>query len=262
MLRIIPISILIVSTIGLANAQNERMLIREGNKQYKSEKYEEAEESYRQSMLNGPTLDQGSFNLGDALYQQEEYEEAAAFFESIAQQAAEPEVRAQAFHNLGNTQLKSGKIEESIEAYKNALRLNPKDSDTRYNLVYAQQLLKKQQEEQQQQQDQDQQNQDQEQEDQQDQEQQQQQEGQDDQQENQQQQEQEEGDQEQEQQQPKEGDKGEEEQEAEQQPRPDQLTKEEAERLLEAVKSEEKQIQEEVDKKKIKGKRQKTDKDW
>ena len=64
---------------------------------------------------------------------------------SIALQPNDKERLAAAYHNTGNALLSDKKIEESINAYKMALKNNPKDNDTRYNLAYAQMMLKKQQ---------------------------------------------------------------------------------------------------------------------
>ncbi|MGZ6416696.1 MAG: tetratricopeptide repeat protein, partial [Bacteroidia bacterium] len=90
----------------------------------------------------------GSFNLGDAYYNQGKYEEAANQFQLLTHRATSKDTLSKAYHNLGNSLLKSKKYQESIDAYKNALKNNPNDDDTRYNLSYAQQMLRKQQDQQ------------------------------------------------------------------------------------------------------------------
>ncbi|MDQ3190109.1 MAG: tetratricopeptide repeat protein [Bacteroidota bacterium] len=129
-----------------AAAQKENKHIREGNNQYEKGEYSEAQTNYLKAIDENNTSFNGAFNLGNSLYKQEKYEEAASQFKTLSQTAPDKEAKAKAFHNLGNSLLKEQKFEESIDAYKNALRNNPSDNDTRYNLAYAMQQLKQQQE--------------------------------------------------------------------------------------------------------------------
>ena len=79
------------------------------------------------------------------MFRQKKYKEALEQYKNaIALQPKEKEKIAAAFHNTGNSLLVDKKLEESIKAYEMALKNNPKDNDTRYNLAYAQSLLKKQ----------------------------------------------------------------------------------------------------------------------
>jgi len=129
----------------LAFAQKEKKDIHEGNKLYQQKKYAEAEASYRQSVEKTERSIEGNFNLGDALYKQKKFDNAAQKFTDIASSSKDKAVKAKAYHNLGNTLLESQKLEESIAAYKKSLINNPKDDETRYNLAYAQEKLKQQQ---------------------------------------------------------------------------------------------------------------------
>jgi Ca-activated chloride channel family protein len=133
-------------------AQSDKKLIREGNKSYDNKKYSDAEVSYKKSLGKNQKSYEGNFNLGDAYYKQGKYDEAAKQFETLKSQKKDKKTDAAALHNLGNTLLQSQKFQESIEAYKQSLKLNPTDEDTRYNLAYAQAMLKQQQQKQQQQQ--------------------------------------------------------------------------------------------------------------
>ena len=137
--------ILFLSFVGLSFAQEEKKHIREGNKHYENEKYTEATESYKKALEKNQASEKATFNLGDALYKEQKFAEAAEEFKKIAEQSSNKELKASAFHNLGNSFLEAQKYQESIDAYKNALRLNPKDDETRYNLAYAQKKLKEQQ---------------------------------------------------------------------------------------------------------------------
>jgi Ca-activated chloride channel family protein len=130
---------------SLAFAQKEKRDIHTGNKLYEQKKYAEAEASYKKSVAKSKESVEGNFNLGDAWYKQKKYEDAVKKFTEIAGSSDKKDVKAKAYHNLGNSLLESQKLEESIEAYKKSLMNNPKDDETRYNLAYAQEKLKQQQ---------------------------------------------------------------------------------------------------------------------
>ncbi|CAN5611283.1 tetratricopeptide repeat protein [soil metagenome] len=133
------------------NAQTERKFIRDGNQMYKDKKYSDAEVNYKKSLGANKDSKPAQFNLGDAYYKQGKYEDAAKQFEiSSSDKSLDKENQSKAFHNLGNSYLQTKKFPESISAYKNALKLNPKDNETRYNLAYAQSMLQQQQKQQQQ----------------------------------------------------------------------------------------------------------------
>ncbi|HAF30962.1 MAG TPA: aerotolerance regulator BatC [Bacteroidales bacterium] len=137
-------------------AQKERKYIRQGNKEFEKADYDNSEVSYRKAVdLEEKKTHEPEFNVGDALYKQEKYDDAAEQFKNLADYELSKEEKAKVYHNLGNSFLQSKKYQKSIEAFKNALRNNPTDLDTKYNLAYAQKKLEEQQQ-QQQQQDQDQ----------------------------------------------------------------------------------------------------------
>ena len=245
---------IILSIVGItfASAQSERSLVSDGNRMYRDKKYSDAEVSYRKALEKNKELQQGTFNLGDALYQQERFGEAAEQYNLSASRASDPKIKSQAYHNLGNALLKGKKLPESITAYKDALKLNPNDADTKYNLEYARALLKQQQEQQQQKKNQkndDKQKQDKKSKDQQKQDQQKQ-----DQQQDQQQQK------DQNQSQEQQAQKDSRDQQKGQQVKKMQISKEDAERILEALKNEEKNVQKKLHKKVPA--RIKVEKDW
>lgn len=227
---------LILASASVALAQSERSLIRDGNRQYDQKKYTDAEVNYRKALEKDKDLSAGSFNLGDAIYKQDRFEEAVREYQAAARNGGAPE-KSHALYNLGNALLKGQKIPESIAAYKEALKLSPSDADAKYNLEYAKTLLQKQQQKQQNQKNdkkQDQQKQDQQKQDQQKQDQQ-----------KQDQQKQDQQKQDQQKQAPM---------------RKQQLSKQDAERILEALKNQEKEVQKKLHRKvpaKIK-----VEKDW
>ena len=126
-------------------AQQDKKSIRQGNEYYRQQQYDDAATAYQQSLSNGHESVVGNFNLGAAWYKQKKLDDAIQQFTDIAGSATDKAVKAKAYHNLGNSLLESQKLEESIEAYKKSLLNNPKDDETRYNLAYAQEKLKQQQ---------------------------------------------------------------------------------------------------------------------
>jgi len=247
---------LLVASVGIF-AQNERKVIRQGLKEYSAGNFADAEVKFRKAR----DINQGSFeagyNTGAAMYNQEKYEETFKHYESLVDAAGDNETRAHVWHNIGNSLLQSQQYGPSIEAYKNSLRLNPYDQETKYNLAYAKKKLQDQQ-----QQDQDQQQRNQDQQDQQ----QQNQDQQDQQQQNQDQQDQQQQNQDQQDQQQQQEQQANQEQQnldqQEQDPKPLEISKEDSERMLEAIQQQEKEVKARVDKKKAAVAKGKTEKDW
>lgn len=118
---------------------------RKGDQAYDAGEHEKALQHYESAEEKGLKDPKLRFNKGDALYQLEKYADAARAFRGTASGSDDPSLRAKAYHNLGNSHLKAGRLEKSIEAYKEALRLKPGDEDTRYNLALAKKLKKKSQ---------------------------------------------------------------------------------------------------------------------
>lgn len=244
MKRLILIILVIAFSVTVFG-QNERKHIRSGNKLFMDAvkdttkidtvKFSNAETEYRKALNKKPNDLQWNFNLADAIYKQQRFDEAAGKFAELAEKMENPQEKGRVLHNLGNSQLMNQKLDESIETYKKALRYNPTDLDTKYNLAYAQ-LLKKQQEQQQQNQDQqqDQQNQDQ---------------NQDQQQQNQDQQNQD--------------NQQNQDQQQQQQAQQNKISKENAEQLLQVLQNDERQIQDKVKKiQAAQAKRARTEKEW
>jgi tetratricopeptide (TPR) repeat protein len=137
-----------------ANGQTDRASIREGNKFYDigskdTNNYNQAKTNYMKALDKNPNSVEGNFNLGDVFYQQKKYDSAASKFNAAAGMTTDKSLISKAYHNMGNALLQDKKYDESIEAFKNSLKNNPKDEDTKYNLAYAQSMLQKQQQQQQ-----------------------------------------------------------------------------------------------------------------
>lgn len=144
------ISILILALIGLvcfeASAQKERKFIRKGNGLFEEKNFENSEVEYRKALDKDAASFEAAFNLGDALYKQKKYEEALEQFQTLASKETDPQRLGLLHHNIGNTLLVNKKIDESIEAYKQSLRHFPNSRETKYNLEYARKMKEKEEE--------------------------------------------------------------------------------------------------------------------
>lgn len=207
--------LLLLLTAAASNtaAQEERPHVRRGVALLEQERFAEAEAEFRSALQLKPSSFEAAYNLGTALFRQEKYDEALQQLQATTPFANDDKQRlASLFHNLGNSYLFGQNIDQSIEAYKQALRHNPLDDETRYNLIAAMKLKDEQEEQEEEQQDQQEQEQQEQEQEQQEQE-----------------QEQEQQDQQQQQQQESEG-----------------ISRENAERLLQALEEDEKELLEKM----------------
>ena len=240
--------------------------------------FPEAEAAYRKAIAKDPENSDARYNMGNMYYTRENTPQAAQRYKQAAEVADTKPAKHKANHNLGNAYMKQKMYQEAVDAYKDALRNDPTDDETRYNLALAKKMLEEEQDEEDDNQDggddenedqdeQDQENQDQDQdqenEDQQDQDGEGDNEGDQDQED--QDQEEQEGDQDEQEQQEGKGEQEEEEQEPEQgqpQPAQGQLSPEQIQSLLEAMNNEEKKVQDKVNAEKQKGAKKQSEKDW
>ena len=226
---------LLLLMAATASAQKaERDFIRKGNRFFKDSVYVDAEVNYRKALETNPQSTVSMFNLGNTLAQQNKLQEAMEQYVAATKIEKDKNDLAQIYHNMGVIFQSQKDYGKAVEAYKQSLRNNPKDDETRYNLALAQKLLKDQQQNQDQNQDK---NQDQKQDQKDDKKDQ-----------NKNQQEQDKKDQQNQNQQ-------------QQQQNKDEMSKENAQQLLNAVMQDEKNVQDKVKKQlQIQGK--KLDKDW
>lgn len=242
----------------------------DANKALSEEKFVEAEVNYRKAISKSNENVAAPFNLGNAYYYKETYSEAFGRFKEAGELATDKKSKHKAYHNMGNVFMKRKEYEKAVEGYKEALRNDPTDEETRYNLALAKEMLKKEQDEQKNDDNKDnedkkdekdkkdenkdkkegddgekEEDEDQDKKDKGDEEKEENKEG--------------EGDQKEEQdKKPKEGDQ----KEPPKQPRPNQLSKQQIQNLLEAMQNEEKKVQQKIDAQKVKGVKVKTEKDW
>lgn len=120
-------------------AQEERKIIRNGNDLFENNDFEKAEVEYRKALETKDDSYEAAFNLGDALYKQKKYEEALQQFANLAEKETDKQRLGELYHNIGNTFLAMNKLDESIEAYKKSLLNRPTSQETKYNLEFARQ---------------------------------------------------------------------------------------------------------------------------
>jgi Ca-activated chloride channel homolog len=136
---------------GYSHAQSLRNLVNDGVDKYKNKKFTDSEVDFKKGLEKAPDNFQAKFNLGDAQYMQQRYDEAIKSYQQALKFVNDKDLKAKVYHNIGNSLLKSQKYKESVDAYINALKMNSKDEETKYNLSYALNMLKQQQENKQQQ---------------------------------------------------------------------------------------------------------------
>lgn len=127
-----------------ALAQTRNSAIYNGNKAYQKGAFKDAETNYRKAFETQKS-NEAAYNLGNALYEQKSFPEAEKAYEHSAKNSRKADLRANSWYNKGNTHLSEKKYTEAIESYKQALRENPSLNNARYNLAYAQTMLKKNQ---------------------------------------------------------------------------------------------------------------------
>ena len=147
-------TIVFLCSFALLFAQQEAPDVRKGNRAYNSENYTEAEVNYHRALDKNEQSFEAHFNLGDALFRQEKYPEALEqYVQAEKCLKANDKLRkeelqnrlAATYHNIGNALYAQQQYDKAVNAYQQSLRNNPKDNDTRYNLVKAMQQLQQQQ---------------------------------------------------------------------------------------------------------------------
>ena len=119
-----------------------------GNEAYSRGNYDDAQAAFQQATLDKPDNPVAHYNLGTVLYRQGKFQEAVRTFQaSLSRHSEQTEDnfnRSSILYNLGNAQFKGGDLTSAIDAYQQALRLDPQDTDAQHNLALACQLLKQQ----------------------------------------------------------------------------------------------------------------------
>jgi len=136
--------LLIFMSMGsLMSQQNEyESFIKKGNNSFE-ENTVLSEQNYRKAISVSPEFVKGQYNFSNNLYENEYYDEALLNQIEASKYAKTTVDKHQIFHNIGNILMKQEMCKEAVEAYKNALKNNPKDDESRYNLALAKDCAKK-----------------------------------------------------------------------------------------------------------------------
>ena len=143
-LRLCLIGLLLCSVLTNTAQTPEWINLHKGNSAFKAGDMSTAEKAYRQALKANPHSARAAFNLGDVYLNKKDAQNALKFYERAAKQEKSKLVRAMAYHNMGYIHHVAKEYDRAINYYKDALRNNPKDDDTRYNLVLCQQQKRQQ----------------------------------------------------------------------------------------------------------------------
>src|SRR6056300_2108380 len=137
--------IFILGVVTVLKAQEGKVInhIYDGNTQVEKEAYTAAEKSYRKALSIAPEKPEALYNLGNTHFLGKKYDEASQRFFQTQKFASSKEDKHRAFHNMGNVYMQKKEYQKAVEAYKNELRNNPSDDETRYNYALAKELLEK-----------------------------------------------------------------------------------------------------------------------
>lgn len=128
--------------------QRSNNYVYEGNELINSDDFISAEMEYRKAISEQSTNVAGSYNLGNSYYQKGQYDEALFRHTQAAENAVSKEEKHKAYHNIGNILMQNKMCKEAVEAFKNALRNDPSDDETRYNFALAKECAEQQQDQQ------------------------------------------------------------------------------------------------------------------
>lgn len=133
--------LLLTSFFATAQKKEKDKTLPEGNEAFAEKNYTDAEANYRISQSKFPKKAIASYNLGNSIYRQKQAAEAKYQFAKAIKVAKSKADKHKAYHNLGNCLMAEKNYEGAVEAYKNALRNNPNDEETRYNFALAKKML-------------------------------------------------------------------------------------------------------------------------
>jgi tetratricopeptide (TPR) repeat protein len=135
----------------------ERRLVRKGNKQYERGDFDTSLDNYARALQNDPNCFEAKFNTANGQFRKELIDKSEQTLRKLAQDSTRTDIeRSEVAYNLGNTLFVQQRLEEALDCYRNAMRLNPDDKEAKFNYALTKELLKQQQNQQQQQQNQDQ----------------------------------------------------------------------------------------------------------
>jgi tetratricopeptide (TPR) repeat protein len=133
-----------------ANAQKENVAIKKGNRLYKEQKFDESQKQYQQALQQSPDNPSANYNMGNAQFRKNSFDDASKSYDAVISKTNDNAVKEKSYYNKGVASIKQKKLEESIAAWKDALKLDQNDEEARDNLEKALRELKQKQQQQQQ----------------------------------------------------------------------------------------------------------------
>ena len=147
---------------AMCQSMPERRLVRKGNRQYEKGDFDTSLDSYARALQQDPNCFEAKFNTANGQFRKELIDKSEQTLRKLAQDSTRTDIeRSEVAYNLGNTLFVQQRLEEALDCYRNAMRLNPDDKEAKFNYALTKELLKQQQNQQQQQQQNQDQNQDQ-----------------------------------------------------------------------------------------------------
>lgn len=135
--HILHVAIWLIAFPSLVKAQSENSAIRQGNKLYHQGQFDKALPEYQKAIAENPKNDVARYNLANANYRTSNFAEAEKSFDEVISNTSDKKFKEKGYYNKGVAYIKEKKLAESIEAWKNALKLDPTDEDARFNLQKA-----------------------------------------------------------------------------------------------------------------------------
>lgn len=132
------VTVLFINTITIQAQATDWVYMHEGNRHFKKGDYTNAEISYRKALKENPSNGRALFNLGDTYLALNNPQDAMKMYQEAANSEENKIFKAMSYHNMGYIYHKNNQYKEAIDYYKEALRNNPKDNETRYNLALCQ----------------------------------------------------------------------------------------------------------------------------
>ena len=145
MKRYIFIILALLLGVTFTYAQSERKSVRHGNRQFRKEQWQQAEIDYKKALVADSTSAAADYNLGNTYYRMENFQEADRYYKAGLDSLSKGARGADVYHNMGNALARQRSWQAAVDAYKDALRRNPGDMETKANLAYAQKMLENEQ---------------------------------------------------------------------------------------------------------------------
>lgn len=147
--KIIILTAIMLPLCLQASAQPDRKEVRKGNRDFKKERYKEAEIDYRKALVKDSTSFAANYNLASVLYKNNDFEQAIRHLDTLSKTADVSEYASDYYYNRGNCAVQQKDWQKAVDSYKKSLIRNPDDLDAKENYIYAKEMLKQQQQQQQ-----------------------------------------------------------------------------------------------------------------